>query len=72
MKLQTIDLNGTEYVVIPREQYDTLISKRPQRSKPKISISSKEDAGDLAEANRRMKSGKPKSYAQLRRSLGLK
>ncbi len=67
MKVQTIQLDGREYVVIPREEFDTLTARTPARRAKRSS-----DDADLAEAARRRAKGRPRSYAALRKSLGLK
>jgi hypothetical protein len=67
MKVQTIQLDGREYVVIPREEFENL-SARPMR-KPSGKSGT---AGDVAEAARRRAAGPTRSYASLRKKLGLK
>ena len=68
MKLQTLTLDGTEYVVLPRTTYDQLLAKRPAKARnPSV-----QEAGDLAEADRRRKAGATQSYTALRKKLGLR
>ncbi len=67
MKPQTIQLDGREYVVIPREDFETLTARPPRKR-----LSRSTDQSDLAEAARRRAGGQTRSYASLRKSLGLK
>lgn len=81
MAVQTINLGGKRFVVLPEKDYlalrglGTASSKAP-KSKPARSTGSIKrrrdtEAGDAAESKRRLAEGGTKPYSQVRKELGL-
>jgi hypothetical protein len=73
MAATTLKLAGREFVILPKSEYATLKSRAGNGSMKRAKrTASKQDAGDLAEIERRRKEvGKNIPWKQVKRELGL-
>lgn len=66
----TLKMKGKQYVLVPKSQYDRLM-RGPRPARTNKSGLAVQNAGDIAEAKRRLAAGGFKPYSQLRKALGL-
>ena len=63
MSVQTVTLSGKRFVIVPEKDF-RLLEKDAERIR-------EQDRGDVAEARRRKAEGPSRSYAELRKRMGL-
>jgi hypothetical protein len=64
MTVQTLELAGKKFVIMSERDY--------RRLQQRLGALTEQDRGDVAEARRRAKTGRSRSYLELRKKLGLK
>jgi len=70
----TLKMNGKEFVLVPKAEFRKLTGQNQRNGTRATSTSpscSRQEAGDIAEARRRLAEGNFKPYSQLRKELNI-